>query len=126
MGDDLDLNDLWLKGDPDDHPLWKQAELMADAPPRPAKGYLTCSLAWLARVLPVVRTADQLAVLQLIYRKCLLARRRTVALSNRDLQPFGISRYTKYRILAALVNAQVLSIKTRNGRSTEVTLHRFP
>ena len=40
-------------------PLGQMAELLAYAQPRPAKGYVTAPLAWLARVLPVVRSADQ-------------------------------------------------------------------
>ena len=54
-----------------DDPFWQQAGLIANAPPRPAKGYIICSLTWLARVLPVLRTSDRLAVAQLVYRQCL-------------------------------------------------------
>lgn len=64
--------------DPFDDPAWQQAELMVNAPPRPAKGYVTCPLAWLARVWPQVRSGKQLAVLLLIYRRCLWAGSRTV------------------------------------------------
>jgi len=49
---------LLVEGDPFDDPTWQQAEFMAGAPPAPAKGYITCPLAWLARVRLVVRSAD--------------------------------------------------------------------
>ena len=62
--------------------------------PRPRPGYLVCSTAWLTRVLPVVRTPDQLAVALLLYRQCLRKRSRTVAFSNGDLAELGISRQT--------------------------------
>ena len=119
-------SDLFLDGDPFDDPAWHVAELMADAPPRPAKGYAVVSLAWLGRVLPVVRSADQLAVLMLVYRQCLLRRSRTVDLPNGDLRPMGISRYTKYRALAELQEVGGLTVEARNGRSVRVTLHWFP
>ena len=47
----------------DEHPLWRQAELIARAPPRPAPGYITCPLAWLDRIRPLVHSVDQLIVL---------------------------------------------------------------
>jgi hypothetical protein len=33
--------ELFDLDDPFDHPLWRKAEAMADAPPRPSKGYVT-------------------------------------------------------------------------------------
>ena len=108
-------------------PLWQMAELLADAPPRPAKGYVTVSLAWLARVLPVVRSADQLVVALLLYRECLLRRSNTVALSNGELRNLGISRQTKYRALDELREAGAIAIEEANTRrSVRVTLLWFP
>src|SRR6266487_4759429 len=91
-------------GEPDDMtgPEWQRTELMAEAPPRPIKGYVTAPLAWLRKVLPVVRSADQLVVLLLLYRRCLMRRSRTVTLPNGDLAALGISRQTKYRLFGRL------------------------
>src|SRR5262249_33496482 len=96
---DEDAENLFDEGDPFDDPLWQQAALMADAPPRPAKGYVVVPLAWLARVLPVVRTPSHLVVAMLLYRKCLTQRSKTVDLPNSDLKAGGVSRFTKYRAL---------------------------
>lgn len=109
-----------------DDPFWQQAGLIANAPPRPAKGYIICSLTWLARVLPVLRTSDRLAVAQLVYRQCLLRRSKTVDLPNNSLAELGIGRKTKYRALTLLQEAGAATIETRNGRSVQVTLHWFP
>jgi hypothetical protein len=125
MGDD-DLSDVFDDGDPFDDPLWKQAELMAEAPPRPAEGYVTCPLAWLARVLPILRTSDRFAVALLLYRRCLMRRSRTVDLPNGGLAKLGIGRMTKYRALLLLQEAGAVTIEARNGRSVRVTLHWFP
>jgi hypothetical protein len=121
MGD-LDLSDLWLGGDdglgPSD---------MDGAPPRPAEGYVLVPLVWLARVLPIVRSAEQLAILQLIYRRCLMARSRTVDLPNGELRVLGVSRRTKYRALAWFEEVGVSAVEdVPHGRSTRVTLHWFP
>ena len=92
-----DIGDLFESVEND--PLWQMAELLANAPPRPAKGYVTVPLAWLARVLPVVRSVDQLVVALVLYRECLLRRSNTVALSNGELTetrhqpPDQISRF---------------------------------
>ena len=112
--------------DPFDDPAWQRTLALAGAPPTPATGYVTCSLAWLARTAPVVGTVNQLVVAMLLYRRCLLARGRTVPLSNSELEVFGISRFAKYRALAGLKAAGVVSTEAPNGRSTRVTLLGFP
>jgi len=121
MGDDL-----WLDGDPFDAPEWQRAAEMAGAPPRPAKGYGIYSLAYLERVLPVVRAGDRVAVALLLYRRCLMRRSRTVDLPNGELTKLGIGRMTKYRTLVLLQEARALTIEARNGHSIRVTLHWFP
>src|SRR5262245_31841600 len=117
-----ELEELFLQGEDG---LMLGAEL-DEAPPWPAKGYVTCPLAWLARVRVQVRSADQLLVALVLYRRCLLARRQTVGLPNGELRKVGISRQTKYRTLAELEEAGALTIEARNGRSVRVTLHWFP
>jgi len=112
--------------DPFDDPLWQQATLMASAPPRSAKGYGTYSLAWLSRVLPLVRSAQQLAVLLLIYRRCLWARSRTISLPNSDLAAIDMSRYGKYRALDALARLDLIVREPWDGKTTRVTLSDFP
>ena len=121
MGD-LNLNGLWLEGDDD---LMRGAE-MDGAPPRPANGYTVASLAWLARVRPVLRTADRLLVAQMLYRQCLLRRSRTVKLPNKELRALGISRQTKRRALLDLEMVGALTVETENGQAAKLTLHWFP
>jgi hypothetical protein len=120
------MSDIFEDGDPFDHPAWQSAETMAGAPPRPPKGYVTCTLAWLLRVLPIVRSGGQLLVLLLIYRRCLYARCRTVSLPNSDLVAAGMSRFGKYRILAALEHLGLIDREPSDGKTTKVTLLEFP
>jgi hypothetical protein len=117
---------LFADGDPFDLPEWQEAELMADAPPRPAKGFVTCPLAWLARVRPLVRSVDQLLVAELLYRQCLMRRSKRVTLPNGELAELGISRHTKYQAIAWLKEAGAVTVEARNGRAVTVTLHWFP
>ena len=113
--------------DVENDPLWQMAALLANAPPQPAKGYVTVPLAWLERVLPVVLTTTHLVVAMLLYSKCLRQRSRTVTLSNIELRRFGISRYTKYRTLAFLRGVGVIGTEgADNGRLEQVTLLWFP
>jgi hypothetical protein len=116
------VDDLFLEGDDG---LMLGAE-MDGAPPRPAKDYGIYSLAWLARVLPILRTSDRLAVALLLYRQCLLRRSRTIDPSNNEAGKLGIGRMTKYRALVLLQEAGAVTIETNNGRSIRVTLHWFP
>jgi hypothetical protein len=114
----------WLEGaDPFDNPTLAE-RLVGE--PRPAKDYVLCPSAWLVRVLPIVRTPQQLVVAMLLYRKALVTRCQTVTLSNDELKDFGISRYAKYRALTRLADAGMVSLRTKGRRSIEVTLHWFP
>ena len=123
MGTDIDN----LFEDVENDPLWQMAGLLANTSPRPAEGYITVPLAWLARVLPEVRTPTHLVVALLIYRECLVRRSNTVALSNGELRKLGISRYAKYRALAWLRGTGVIEMEEVNTRrSVRVTLLWFP
>jgi hypothetical protein len=126
MNGSKETEDLWLEEDMQSAALWQQAELMANAPPRPAKGYVVVPLHWLARMRPKIRSVEQFVVLLLLYRQCLLRRSKTVVLPNSELVALGISRYGKYRALSRLVDAGAVTFETRNGRASRVTLHWFP
>ncbi len=118
-----DVLDVFVNGN---DALWERAGLMDDAPPRPSKDYIACPLAWLAGVLPVLRTSDRLAVALLLYRQCLMRRSKTVNLSNNEFAKLGIGRMTKYRALSLLQEAGAVTVEARNGRSVRITLHWFP
>jgi hypothetical protein len=122
----IDWDNLLEDGDPFDDPLWREVELMADAPPRLPEGYVAVPLAWLIRMRPLVRSADQFLVLLLLYRRCLMSRSRTVTLPNGELAAVGISRQTKYRVLAWLQSEGAATIEAPNGKAVRVTLLWFP
>jgi hypothetical protein len=117
---------LFDDDDPFDDLLWRGAGDMAGALPRPAKGYITCPLSWLAHVRPLVHSADQLLVLLVLYRRCLVQRSKTVDLPNGELTKLGVGRMTKHRTLLLLKEAEAVTIEHRDGRSPRVTLHWFP
>jgi len=115
-------NDLFLPDDPFDDPAWQQSLLVADAP-RASKGYVACALQWEARVLPLLHPANkQLAVLQLIYRRCRWTHNLTVSLPNSDLVAIGMSRYGKYRALATLERRGLIRREPYDGKTIRVTL----
>jgi hypothetical protein len=116
--------DLWLEGDPFGDPPTLAEMLVGE--PRPAKDYVLCPLAWLQRVRPLVRSTDQLLVLLVLYRRCLMQRSKTVDLPNSELAELGIGRKTKYRTLRFLEEAEAVTVEHQNGHSLQVTLHWFP
>jgi hypothetical protein len=120
------LHNLFAEGDPFDDPRWREAEPMTSTPPRSAQDYIAVPLAWLVRVRPLVRSVDQFLVLLLLYRRCVMSRSRTVTLPNGELAEVGISRQTKYRLLAWLQGEGAATIEARNGRAMRVTLLWFP
>ena len=125
-GDD-GAEDLFEDGDSFDDPLWQDAAWVAYEIAAGFRGvgpgWIGCSLAWLAWVLPRVETAKQLALALWVYRKCARTRRQTVSLSNRELRFLGISRQAKYRALARLERKGVLVIEPQShGKSISVRL----
>jgi hypothetical protein len=118
---------LAVYDDDDDDPLDDpKIRFLDEIPQLPTKGYVAVPLAWLARVQPFARSGERLLVLQLLYRRCLMKRSRTVTLPNSELATFGISRRTKYRLLAELEETGAAVVEPGNGRSTVVTLNWFP
>jgi len=116
-GDD-GAEDLFEDGDSFDDPLWQDAAWVAYEIAAGFRGvgpgWIGCSLAWLAWVLPRVETAKQLALVLWVYRKCARTRRQTVSLSNRELRFLGISRQAKYRILAHFERRRVLAVEPQS------------
>ena len=113
--------------DPFEDPLWKEAEKAARATPRRrrSKTFIGCPLWWLRWVLPLTRSEGQLAAALWVYRLRVVQRSKTVSISNQSLEEaLGISRFAKYRVLAKLEDAGVLTVERRDGRAIKVTLLR--
>ena len=105
--------------DPFDDPLWKEAEWRAREGVFKARpGWVTVPLSWIKQVLPIVQSPEQLAVAVAIYP--FLHVDRTVPISNRVLTELGIRRQVKYRTLALLEEAGLISVRYSHGRSPAV------
>jgi hypothetical protein len=111
-------------GDPFDDPLWKEAERTAQAAKAGvanlSANYIVCPVSWLEQVLPLARSAGQLAAALLLYRR--LRRDKAVPVSNAEFEEFGIGRDVKYRILVELERAGLVAIERATGRSVAVRL----
>jgi hypothetical protein len=55
-----------------------------------------------------------------------MSQSRTVTLPNGELAALGISRQTKYRLLAWLQSEGAATIEAPNGKAVRVTLRWFP
>jgi hypothetical protein len=92
--------------------------LPSRVPPRRqrADGYIGCPVEWLKRVLPLVKTKEQLAVTIWLHRRRAVCRNEVFTIPNESLQKdLGLSRHVKYKALRYLEKAKVVSI-TRNGK----------
>ena len=95
----------------DDWAKQRREELEAAAPVKRADDRLIgCPVAWLLRVLPVVRSPKQLVVaIWLWRRRVVCGNRDTFSVPNGELERWGISRQAKYRALGYLVAAGVIA-----------------
>jgi hypothetical protein len=117
MGEDkIDVESLWLPGNPDDHPAWREAERrfrdrecgISYFP----EGWLTCPAWWVVAVGQTVKGANQAIAAMALYG--LIRTDRFVPVPNRYFTPFGISRRTKYRMLALLEEVGLIEIERIN------------
>jgi hypothetical protein len=81
-----------------------------------AARYIGCPVEWLKRVLPLVKTKEQLAVAIWLYRRRAVCRDGVFTVPNESLQKdLGLSRYVKYKALRHLEKARVVAL-IRNGK----------
>ncbi len=88
-------------------------------------------LPFLKRPVPLaaIQSASQLpgkalAVLLAAYYRGGLTRQSRVTMTTALLEGFGVNRHARYRALAALKEAGLLSVETRHGKNPVVTLPR--
>ena len=120
MGEgETDMDNLFLPGNPDDHPLWKEAERQArDAACGIryfADGWMTCPLWWVVAVRQTVNGLDQAIAALALY--ALIRADRFVPVPTRYFKPLGISRRTKFRMLALLEEAGLIEVERANGQT---------
>jgi hypothetical protein len=83
-----------------------------------ADGYIGCPVEWLKRVLPLVKTKEQLAVAIWLHRRRAICRNELFTVPNKTLQEdLGLSRRVKYGALSHLEKAGVIAL-IRDGKHT--------
>lgn len=84
------------------------------------KRFFGCSEEWFNAVFPVVGGKHELAIAIYLYHLRALNRGGPFSLSNEKMAVrLGVSRYTKYRTIAKLEDAGLLSVR-RSGKSSPV------
>jgi hypothetical protein len=83
-----------------------------------ADGYIGCPIEWLKRVLPLVKTKEQLVVTIWLHRRRAICRNELFTVPNKALRDnLGLSRRVKYGALAHLEKAGLIQL-IRDGRHT--------
>jgi DNA-binding transcriptional ArsR family regulator len=109
------MNDLFddSESDPMDSPLSKTASR-----------HIGCPLAWFKRVLPLVGSADQLAIMMWLHRRRRVCGGKewfTVPAKALE-EDLGLSRYTRYRALQHLEQAGGIAISRDGNKAMRVKL----
>jgi hypothetical protein len=113
-------DDVFQTGDPFDDPLWHAVE----TPKRGRNARLVgCPVAWLKRVLPLVRSKEQLAIALWLHRRRAVCGSEVFSVPNRELdEELGLSRYSKYRALHHLEQAGIIAVTQGGKRATRIKL----
>jgi hypothetical protein len=83
---------------------------------RRADQYIGCPLEWLKRVIPLVKSKEQLAIAIWLHRQRAIYQNEVFTVPNDALEKdLGLSRYVKYKALQHLEKAKVI-ISLRSGR----------
>jgi hypothetical protein len=83
-----------------------------------AEPYIGCPLEWLKRVLPLVSTAEQLAVAMWLQRRRVVCHNELFTVPNKALrEDLGLSRQVKYATLQHLEEAGAIAL-LRDGKHT--------
>jgi hypothetical protein len=90
-----------------------------------ASRLIGCPLWWLKAMLPVVHSANELAVALYLYRQRVVQGSRTIKLTNiRLTAELGINRFTKYRTIKKLETARLITVRRRNKKALEITFFK--
>ena len=85
--------------------------------------HIGCPLEWLKRVLPRVRTKEQLAVALWLHRRRAVCRNELFTVPNKALQEdLGISRRVKYGALQRLEEAGAIAIIREGKHALKIRL----
>jgi hypothetical protein len=85
--------------------------------------HIGCPVAWLRRVLPLVRSKEQLAIALWLYRRSTVCGGGWFNAPNAELErDLGLSRHTKYRAMDALEEAGVVELTRKSPRRVLVRL----
>ena len=110
----MNNDNLFEEGDPFDDPAWKETEKPKRKPRQPHVG---CPVAWLKRVLPLVKSKEQLAIALYLHRRRAVCGSEVFTVPNRELyEELGLTRFVKYRALRCLEEVGVIAI-SQNGRA---------
>ena len=125
IGDDFGPSDLWLEGDPDDLPAWKEAERCAREAEEglryKPKGFVSCPYSWVREVSPLFRNSPSrllvaLAAYSLLKTDC------AVPIRNSFLAGLGVNRRAKYAALTTLAEAGLIALDYAPGRTLRAKL----
>jgi hypothetical protein len=97
-----------------------EVDTLVGAPAKPkrrrADRHIGCPVEWLKRVLPLVKTKEQLAVAIWLHRRRAVCRNELFSVPNESLhKDLGLSRKVKYQTLRHLEKARAIAL-TRNGK----------
>jgi hypothetical protein len=88
-----------------------------------ADQFVGCPLEWLRRMLPLVKSKEQLAVAIWLHRQRAICRDEVFTVPNQDLyRELGLDRFTKYRALQCLEEAGAITLVRAGKRALRVRI----
>jgi hypothetical protein len=90
---------------------------------RRADGHIGCPVAWLKRVLPLVKANEHVAIAIWLHRRRAICKSNWFSVPNDALlRELGIGRRAKYKALGRLEAAGAIAIKREGGKRLQVQM----
>jgi hypothetical protein len=88
-----------------------------------ADQFVGCPLEWLKRVLPIVKSKEQLAVAIWLHRRRAVCRNELFTVPNESLrEDLDLDRFVKYRTLRRLNEASAITLTCTGKRALKVRI----
>jgi hypothetical protein len=84
--------------------------------------FIGCPVWWLQSTLPLTRSASELVAALCVWRQHAITGRQAFDMPNSELRTLGIDRRCKYRMLAKLEMAGLITVRREGRKSPVVTV----
>jgi hypothetical protein len=123
----MNTNELFEEGDDPFAEPAEESVVKRKRGHKPNGRFIGCPVEWFKWIVPLANSKERLALLLLLYRRCVVAGSPTISVPTKELEEFGLGRWSKYRNLYTFERLGILRVQEeQTGRPMRVTMLHWP